>query len=72
MPGSENYDSVRLVRFNEVRRLTGLSRGTIRRLEQLGAFPPHVRLTPHVIAWDERALVAWVKGRVAGGTGLAR
>ena len=66
MPINEVLDSERLLRFNDVRKLTGLSRGTIRRLEQLTRFPHHVRLTAHIVAWDERAVVAWVKAQVAG------
>ena len=46
-----------------VQDLTGLSRSTIYRLMEDGAFPRPVRLSPRTVAWRESDLTAWFAER---------
>lgn len=50
----------RLIRIQELTRLTGLSRSTIRRLEQRGEFPPRLRISTNVVAWRLGDVEAWL------------
>lgn len=52
-----------LIRLPEVRRLTGLSRSSIYRLEREGRFVARVRIGDRAIAWRLAEVVAWVEGR---------
>jgi prophage regulatory protein len=54
-----------LYRFTEVRRLTGLSRTTIRTLELAGDFPARIVITPRTIAWRASEVHAWVSHRIS-------
>lgn len=56
---------VRLLRFAAVRRLTGLSRSTIWRLEHTGGFPRRIRISLNVVAWLENEVVAWIQAKAA-------
>lgn len=42
---------------------TGLSRDTIRRLENAGKFPRRIQLTERRVGWDDEAVDAWLTGR---------
>jgi len=55
----------RVLRLNEVKRITGLSRTTIWQLERAGRFPKHVRLTGKAIGWLESQISGWVYGLAA-------
>jgi prophage regulatory protein len=55
---------LRLLRFAAVRRLTGLSRSTIWRLEHAGAFPRRIRISLNVVAWLENDIVSWIQAKV--------
>lgn len=55
--------SVRLVRLNEVCRLTGLSRSSIYRQIAAGGFAPRVRVSQRAIAFEEAAIRAWIESR---------
>jgi prophage regulatory protein len=52
-----------LIRLPEVRRLTGLSRTSIYRLEREGRFVARVRIGDRAIAWRLAEVVAWIEGR---------
>jgi prophage regulatory protein len=52
-----------LIRLPEVRRLTGLSRTSIYRLEREGRFVARVRIGDRAIAWRLAEVVAWNEGR---------
>jgi prophage regulatory protein len=54
---------LRMLRFPAVRECTGLSRSTIWRLEQMGAFPRHRRLSANTVAWLEDEVVGWIRTR---------
>jgi prophage regulatory protein len=53
----------RLIRWDDVRRLVGLGRSTIFRLERAGDFPKRVALTARCVAWRESDVVAWLNAR---------
>ena len=51
---------------------TTLSRSEIRRRITAGTFPKPVRLGgPRRVAWDERAIEAWIEARIAEADGSA-
>ncbi|MEP7307502.1 MAG: AlpA family phage regulatory protein [Acidobacteriota bacterium] len=50
----------RVLRLNEVKRITGLSRTTIWQMERSGKFPKHVRLTGKAIGWLESQIGGWM------------
>jgi prophage regulatory protein len=52
-----------LLRLPEVRRLTGLSRSSIYRLEAISGFPARVRLSERATAWRADEVLAWVEAR---------
>lgn len=54
---------LKLLRFPEVRQLTGLSRSTVWRLEGRGEFPRHHRIAPNVVAWLEDDVANWIRLR---------
>ncbi len=54
---------MKLIRLNQVLALTGLSRGTIYRLERAGSFPLRRRLGPNSVAWPEHEITAWMESR---------
>ena len=56
---------MKLIRLNQVLALTGLSRGTIYRLERTGSFPLRRRLGPNSVAWPEHEITAWMESRPA-------
>ncbi|WP_373371327.1 helix-turn-helix transcriptional regulator [Microvirga sesbaniae] len=52
-----------MVRWSEVRQLTGLSRTTTWRMVRKGRFPAPVKLTEHAIGWRQSDLDAWLASR---------
>lgn len=56
----------RLLLWSEVHALVGISRTTAWRLQQTGAFPNAVALSPGRIGWWESELEAWRKNRTRG------
>ncbi len=59
---------MRLLRFNELQSLVGLSRSTIFRLEKANKFPRRIRLSSQSIAWAEDEVAAWLAERPRGMT----
>lgn len=60
------------IRKNEVLRRTGLTRSTLSRLIDAGDFPPGVRLSERIRAWQEAEIDAWARKRVALSYGSSR
>lgn len=50
-------------RLREVKRITGLSRSSIYRLEALGNFPRRVKLSERASAWKASEVVQWLAAR---------
>jgi prophage regulatory protein len=55
----------RLLRENEVRHLTGLSRTQRSRLERAGQFPTRVPLSRRAFGWVEAEVKSWIVARIA-------
>ena len=56
----------RLLAWAIVHDMTGLSRSTAWRLQQTGAFPHPVALSPGRVGWWESELTAWKRARPPG------
>lgn len=54
-----------ILRFPQVKDMTGLSRTTIWRLEQTGDFPKRVQLSPNAVGWRESEINHWQSSRIA-------
>ena len=54
-----------ILRFPQVKDMTGLSRTTIWRLEQTGDFPKRVQLSPNAVGWRESEINNWQISRIA-------
>lgn len=54
---------MRILRAEEVTQRTGLSRSSIRRLEDAGSFPSRRRLTPNGVGWIESEVEDWIESR---------
>ena len=50
----------RLLRFPQVRAITGLSRTTVWRMENAGAFPKHKSISSRMTVWLESEVLAWI------------
>lgn len=57
--------ALRFLPVKEVVRRTSLSRATVYRLVQAGAFPPPVVLTGARSAWVEAEIANWMQARLA-------
>ena len=55
--------ALRILRFPEVSRATGLSRSTIYRLVRSGTFPQSIALTARTIGWRIDEVEAWIAAR---------
>ena len=53
----------RLLRRREVERITGLSRSSIYRSMQEGAFPRPVRVGPAAVRWKASDITDWLESR---------
>ncbi|MDZ4307117.1 helix-turn-helix transcriptional regulator [Allopontixanthobacter sp.] len=51
----------RILRLNAVLDRTGLSRATLYRKIQIGAFPRQVRIATRCAGWRESAVNAWMR-----------
>jgi len=56
---------LKFIRFRAVRDRTGLSRSTIWRLERLGAFPKHHRISLNAVAWVEQDVFDWMRAKAS-------
>ena len=63
-PVQQPLPMLKLLRFPAVHERTGLSRSTIWRLEQRGAFPKHRRISSNTVAWVEGEVTAWIHSKV--------
>lgn len=56
---------VRMLRWPEVQARIGVSKVTAWRWRRAGMFPEPVRLGPHVVAWPEAEVDAWLLAKLA-------
>jgi prophage regulatory protein len=57
----------RILRFNEVARVTGLGRTSIYDGIRTGDFPAPVKLTKHAVGWRSSEIEAWIASRPHSG-----
>lgn len=53
----------RMLNWREVQAIAGISRTTVWRLQQMGAFPKPVSLSPGRVCWWETEVMAWRRSR---------
>ena len=58
----------RILRMNELRRLTRLSKATIYRLLKSGAFPRPIRLSVRAVGWRTEEIDDWLASRERAGS----
>lgn len=56
-----------LIRINEVKARTGLSRSEIYRREALGQFPGRVSLGARSVGWPSTEIQDWIEARIREG-----
>lgn len=52
------------IRFSEIKKLIGISRSTIWRLEQKGKFPKRHKISPIEIAWLSNEVEDWINKHI--------
>lgn len=55
----------RYVRLPELRRMVPMSPATIWRKTRNGSFPPAIKLSERITAWDREAVEAWLAAKEA-------
>ncbi|OFZ53031.1 MAG: hypothetical protein A2428_17985 [Bdellovibrionales bacterium RIFOXYC1_FULL_54_43] len=53
----------RIIYYREIKKLTGLSRSTIWKLEKTGAFPRRRLVTTNRVGWIESEVHSWIRSR---------
>jgi prophage regulatory protein len=61
------HNSLVALRLPDVKRRTGLSRGTVYRLMLQGRFPRPHKLSDRLSAWNEADIDSWLASKMAGG-----
>ena len=56
----------RIVRMDEVSKLTGLARATIYKKVKDGSFPPPIRLGARAVGWRMSDIVTWLEAPERG------
>lgn len=59
----ENF--MKLIKLEEVKRLTCLSTSTIYKLISDGEFPKQVRMSPNTVVWVEQEIQDYIAKRIA-------
>lgn len=63
---ADDHDELdRFMRIAETSFLSGIPRATIYEMMAEGRFPKNVRLSPRIVAWSRREVLAWMSARVA-------
>jgi prophage regulatory protein len=67
--GSPGHSAtMRVLRLNEVMKITGLRKTTIYQLQSIGEFPRRVKMTAQAVGWIEEEVRSWIKTRMAART----
>ena len=64
MNNSGNGKPSRLIRLDEVKERTGLTRSTLYAKVRAGLFPKPISLTSRCVAWLDSEIDAWIAERV--------
>ena len=54
---------IRMMRFDEVKKVTGLSAYSINKAMEEGNFPPAYRLSVRIRAWKSNEIYGWMASR---------
>ena len=65
-------EAPRLIYYPELKRLTGLSRSTVWKLEKEGNFPKRRLITSNRVAWIEGEVHSWITSRSTVGASNLR
>lgn len=65
-------DTTRLLRRNDVERLTGLKRSTIYENMAKGLFPKPIKIGIRMVGWLEHEIEAWINSAVAASRGAGK
>ena len=57
---------MKIIRLQQVCKVTGLSRTTLWRLERHGRFPRRIRLSRNSVGWDQAEVARWLAARPRG------
>lgn len=64
-PADFNYsDDIKLIRLEDVMRMTGLSKSTIYEMIRIEDFPSPVKIGKRCAAWVETEIKAWIISRI--------
>lgn len=55
----------RLLRAKDVAAITGFSRASIYKFSKAGKFPPFIRVSPKILAWNAEDVTAWIREQIA-------
>jgi prophage regulatory protein len=53
------------IRFSQLKKMVGLSRSTIWRLERQGLFPKRRKISAQAVGWLEHEVLSWLESREA-------
>ena len=62
---------MKMLRLPEVEAVTGLSRTTLWRYEQVGKFPSRRKIGPHLVGWRSDEVESWIRARPLADAGPA-
>ncbi len=55
---------MKVLRFNEVKKLINMSRSSLARWEKAGTFPERVVLGENSVGWLEEEIMEWIRRRI--------
>jgi prophage regulatory protein len=64
-----NNHQAKLLRLNDVKGMTGLSKSTIYARISEGSFPRQIALGPRLVVWLEADIQTWIKQQVSTARG---
>lgn len=53
-----------VLRLDDVKKITGLSRSTIYDLQKIGDFPPAIKLSERSVGWLQNEVTDWLQQRI--------
>jgi len=59
-----NHQDLKLLRLNDVMRITSLSKSTIWRREKKGLFPKRISLGGNCVVWKSKEIFQWTENLV--------
>lgn len=55
---------VKLIRIDQVKEITGLSRSTLYEMMNKGLFPQSISIGSRAIAWTDSSIQEWIESRI--------